>query len=220
VTDGYAIVSGILAEDECSVLISRLDAEAPSRSRAGARHLMDLTFIRDIASDERLKSLVTPILGHDAVPFKATLFDKSSGRNWLIAWHQDTALPMAERSEAPGWGPWSMKDGRHYAHAPEWALRHIVALRIHLDESGPDNGPLRVIPGSQHHGLLTDAEVFELAAKATPVECCVQLGGVLVMDPLIIHASSKSESDRPRRVLHIEYSSSMSLGQGLNLAIA
>ena len=30
-----------------------------------------------------------------------------------------------------------------------------------------------------------------------------------VMSPLLIHASSKSQSDRPRRVLHIEYSASM-----------
>jgi hypothetical protein len=43
---------------------------------------------------------------------------------------------------------------------------------------------------------------------------------VLAMRPLLIHASSKSQSDVPRRVLHIEYSASMAVGKGLELAIA
>ena len=29
-----------------------------------------------------------------AQPFRATLFDKSASANWLVVWHQDTALPM------------------------------------------------------------------------------------------------------------------------------
>jgi hypothetical protein len=45
---------------------------------------------------------------------RATLFDKSPTANWLVVWHQDTALPVQERREAPGWGPWSVKDGVIY----------------------------------------------------------------------------------------------------------
>jgi hypothetical protein len=40
------------------------------------------------------------------------------------------------------------------------------------------------------------------------------------MRPLIVHASSKAESDLPRRVLHLEYARSLDLGDGLQLAIA
>jgi len=40
------------------------------------------------------------------------------------------------------------------------------------------------------------------------------------MRPLIVHASSKAQSDRPRRVLHIEYADSPNLGDGLELATA
>jgi hypothetical protein len=43
---------------------------------------------------------------------------------------------------------------------------------------------------------------------------------VLAMRPLLIHASSKSQSDVLRRVLHIEYSASMAVGKGLELAVA
>ena len=40
------------------------------------------------------------------------------------------------------------------------------------------------------------------------------------MRPLIVHASSKSTSDRPRRVLHIDYIDSLDVGDGLRVAIA
>jgi hypothetical protein len=40
------------------------------------------------------------------------------------------------------------------------------------------------------------------------------------MRPLIVHASSKSQSISPRRVLHIEYLPSASKLDGLELAIA
>jgi hypothetical protein len=39
------------------------------------------------------------------------------------------------------------------------------------------------------------------------------------MRPLLIHASSKSHSDRPRRVLHIEYAASDSIAEPLYLAM-
>jgi len=40
------------------------------------------------------------------------------------------------------------------------------------------------------------------------------------MSPLIVHASSKVQSQVPRRVIHIEYAGCMSFDAGLELAIA
>jgi hypothetical protein len=37
------------------------------------------------------------------------------------------------------------------------------------------------------------------------VACTVEEGGLVLMSPLVVHASSKSSSHRSRRVLHIEY---------------
>ena len=53
-----------------------------------------------------------------------------------------------------------------------------------------------------------------------PFDCVTPSGGVVVMRPLTIHASSKSSDDLPRRVLHIEYAATLSLGPGLELAVA
>jgi len=63
------------------------------------------------------------------------LFDKSAASNWLVAWHQDTALPVDRRIDDMSWGPWSVKGGVLHAIAPASALVTIVALRVHLDDS-------------------------------------------------------------------------------------
>ena len=127
---------------------------------------------------------------------------------------------VAFASALPGWGPWSEKAGVAYAHAPASALCRVVALRVHLDTSTTDNGPLRVVPHSNVLGVLTDEELGSAVKKHGFVECLVPKGGILTMSPLIIHSSSKARIDAPRRVLHIEYADSRSLGQGIDLAVA
>ena len=137
-----------------------------------------------------------------------------------MVWHQDTALPLRERHDAPSWAPWSVKDGVVYAHAPAGVLSQVLALRIHLDDSTADNGPLRVLPGTHTEGVLSDDAIREFVAQIEPTDCLIPQGGVLAMRPLLIHASSKSQSEGLRRVLHIEYSASMTVGAGLELAVA
>jgi hypothetical protein len=211
VIEGFSIEPCVLSAAECDRLIDALrDLKG---SRAGVRHLMWHPSVARIASDPRLVRLAG-----GAIPFRATLFEKSGEKNWLIAWHQDTALPLESRCESAEWGPWSEKGGIVYAHAPEWALRRVIALRVHLDASTSENGPLRVIPGS-HSRLLSDAEVARIAAESVAIECPVPRGGVLVMRPLLVHASSKARVDRPRRVLHIEYAESLDLAAGVRLRV-
>jgi hypothetical protein len=41
-------------------------------------------------------------LGGSAIPFRATLFEKTPGANWLIPWHQDTALPLGSQIQCAG----------------------------------------------------------------------------------------------------------------------
>ena len=69
-------------------------------------------------------------------------------------------------------------------------------------------------------GVLSDAEIGQLAREIPPVDCVVPAGGVVAMRPLMVHASSKAESSRQRRVLHIEYADSLRMSDDLELAIA
>jgi len=216
---GFSILPAVFLRQEMERLMSDLEQSGLKRSKAGIRHALHHDTIRKLASESRLLSLAQQILGHEAVPFRATVFDKSPRANWLVVWHQDTALPMCNRYDVEGWGPWSVKDGIAYAHAPARALRQVLAIRVHLDESNAKNGPLRVLPGTHTNGVLTDDAIEQLARQISPIDCLVPQGGVLAMRPLLVHASSKSHSHVRRRVIHIEYAGCRSLAAGLQLAI-
>lgn len=217
---GFAIIQDVLEQKEVDELLEELRRSDLPRSRAGVRHAMRLPAVAKIARKARLLRVAQQVLGREAFPFRATLFDKSPTANWLVVWHQDTALPLKERREVPGWGPWSVKDGVIYAHAPASALSQVLALRIHLDHSTAENGPLRVLPGTHTLGVLTDDQLHQLSENVEAVDCLVARGGLLAMRPLIVHASSKSRSETPRRVVHIEYAASPIVADGLELAMA
>jgi ectoine hydroxylase-related dioxygenase (phytanoyl-CoA dioxygenase family) len=201
-------------------LTTQLAAEPLQYSRAGARHIMGCGAVARLARDPRLIDIASQWLGGAAIPFKATLFEKSTDANWLVSWHQDTALPLSRQHEAAGWGPWSTKSGVTYAHAPGRVLETIVALRVHLDDSTADNGTLRVLPESHFHGVLSDAQILHMSRRMTKAQCTVAAGGVIAMRPLLIHASSKVRADAKRRVLHLEYAASLLLEAGLELRVA
>ena len=219
-SEGYCVRSGLFSGPEIANMTSELSDTGRARGRAGLRHALQHPGIAGLAHDARLLGIAREVLGRTAMPFRATLFDKSPTSNWLVVWHQDTALPLRSRVDAEGWGPWSRKAGVLYAHAPTSALERILALRVHLDDSASENGPLRVLPGTHRLGVLTDEEVQNLARVTLAADCTVARGGVLAMRPLLIHSSSKLRSHAPRRVIHVEYASSMCTGDGLELAVA
>jgi ectoine hydroxylase-related dioxygenase (phytanoyl-CoA dioxygenase family) len=217
---GFWIEDEVFSDRECDDLIGAAPSGLHGRGRAGARHLMAIPAIEAAAKDERLLRIARRALGPGAVPFRATLFDKSAMANWLVVWHQDTALPLESRNNSTEWRPWSLKAGVLYAHAPSWALSRVLALRISLDASTSENGPLRVIPGSHLAGVLSDDEIFGLARIHENIEVLVPRGGVLAMRPLLVHSSSKARSCDSRRTLHLEYADALVLKPGLRLAIA
>ena len=213
---GFEVIPGILDGAAVSSLLRAVSGSKIPRSRAGMRRAMDVEAVRAMACDRRILTFARSGLGQRAFPFRATLFDKSPDSNWLVTWHQDTALPLRERREIPGWGPWSVKEGVSCAHAPAYVLENVLAIRIHLDDSNGFNGPLRVLPPTHRSGVLSDDSIHELANKIHPVECRVGAGGLVLMKPLIIHSSSKV-THGSRRVLHIEYSPQLHFPGGLEL---
>jgi ectoine hydroxylase-related dioxygenase (phytanoyl-CoA dioxygenase family) len=218
--DGFEIIPDVVPEKTILSAGESLGESSMRRSRAGIRNVLQVPAVRSLAMNEELVSFARQALGEKAVPFRATLFDKSPGANWLVVWHQDTALPLRERRDMAGWGPWSVKDGVICAHAPASALEQVLAIRVHLDDSNEENGSLRILPRSHRAGVLTDDAIHDLASKTPAVDCHVPSGGILLMRPLTVHASSKVKSKNARRrVLHIEYAANLSLSEGLELAV-
>ncbi|HSZ56358.1 MAG TPA: phytanoyl-CoA dioxygenase family protein [Tepidisphaeraceae bacterium] len=97
------------------------------------------------------------------------------------------------------------------------ALAVMLTVRLHLDDCGPDNGPLKVIAGSHRSRILSQQRIEQQLATAPARDCCVERGGVVLMRPLLLHASSSATQSGHRRVVHLEYAAS-SLPQGLEWA--
>ena len=105
----------------------------------------------------------------------------------------------------PGFGPWTSKAEGVSVQPPVAVLENVVTLRIHLDDCDATNGALKVVPGSHRHGVVPAAAI----ASYTPntITCAVPAGGAMLMKPLLLHASNRSTSPRPRRVIHLEFAS-------------
>jgi ectoine hydroxylase-related dioxygenase (phytanoyl-CoA dioxygenase family) len=218
--EGFEIIPAVVSHDRIESLLEHLSPALLPRSRAGVRHVLRHPSVETLAYDPDLMKIARASLGPEALPFRATLFDKSPTANWLVAWHQDIVLPLQERRETEGWGPWSVKDSVIYAQAPARILCRVLALRVHLDDSTATNGPLRVLSGTHSLGILSDGAIQKLAAEGSPVECLVPRGGVIAMKPLIVHSSSKLQVEASRRVIHIEYAESAAIADGMKLAVA
>jgi ectoine hydroxylase-related dioxygenase (phytanoyl-CoA dioxygenase family) len=83
-------------------------------------------------------------------------------------------------------------------------LESNFTIRIHLDDTDEHNGALRVIPKSHMKGIYRPETIDW--AKETEVTCKVKKGGVMLMRPLLLHASSRTTNGKRRRVIHIEFS--------------
>ncbi len=213
--DGFALVSGVLTSGFARTVADQLDnaqadasAIASSR-RAGSvyalRNVLTIPVVQTVVTSQAVRSLVEDILGPNAFAVRGILFDKTPGANWNVPWHQDIAVPVKERRDTPGWSGWSTKAGVVHAHPPASVLENMVTVRLHLDPCGPENGPLRVLPGTHRHGRLTDAQTETLRSEVPETVCTAGAGDALLMRPLLLHASSASEHPARRRVLHIEW---------------
>ena len=148
---------------------------------------------------------ILALLPEGMSPVRGILFDKVPGANWKVAWHQDLTIAVAEKIAVLGYGPWSLKDEVIHVQPPLEVLVSMVTLRLHLDDTPVANGALRVLPGS-HAACRLDAEQIRAWRSDTPDHACeAHAGDLLMMKPLLLHASSSSEKPGHRRVVHVEY---------------
>jgi ectoine hydroxylase-related dioxygenase (phytanoyl-CoA dioxygenase family) len=205
---GYVVSKAILSEEQLAAAreeAARL-AEAAS-GRGGVRNVLQRSpYFRELAGG-LLRELACEYAGAGAQAVKATLFDKTARANWKVPWHQDLTIAVRRRLETPGFGPWSIKDGVPHVQPPVPVLEALVALRLHLDDTPEENGALRVVVASHRLGRIPEARIAAVRENGLERVAAVPAGGVMVMSPLLLHASSASSRPEHRRVLHVEYSS-------------
>ncbi|MFC4254037.1 phytanoyl-CoA dioxygenase [Altererythrobacter xixiisoli] len=164
---------------------------------------------------DRLQPLLAPAgpvgavaaltLGPDCRPVRAILFDKTAARNWPLGWHQDRTICVAERRDAPGFGPWTVKHGLQHVAPPFNVLARMITLRVHLDDVDNDNAPLKIACGSHQMGLISVPDVSSVVAGARIAHCLARAGDIWAYTTPILHASDSARNLRRRRVLQIDY---------------
>jgi ectoine hydroxylase-related dioxygenase (phytanoyl-CoA dioxygenase family) len=148
------------------------------------------------------ESSIGAILPADALAAQCTPFRKTQETNWLVAFHQDLAIPVRTRIDSPELSTWSKKEGVDFVQPPPSVLCNLLAVRVHLDDCTEHNGGLRVVPGSHRFGRLSPQQAEQLRKSRGEMTCIAPAGAVLLMRPLLLHASSKSTSGASRRILH------------------
>ncbi len=151
-------------------------------------------FLARISADPRLVAIAAEVLGPPVEAFAATYLAKPAGVGLPALWHQD-GHPWQERL----------------------AGADAVTLWVALDPSTPENGCLRLVPGSHrlplHRLRPNDAvpSLFgveldpQLVDEAAAVDVVLAAGDVSVHHPNLVHGSGPNRSDRPRRALAVRY---------------
>lgn len=205
-SNGYAILDGILDHETVQQYIDLFtDDQRGEASRGGRRNLLSTPEMRELAASHQLMELVEPVLGKGSFPVRGILFDKQDGANWKVPWHQDITIAVKQRVEVDGYAPWSIKDGVQHVQPPTGVLERMVSVRLHLDDCPASNGALRVVARTHRLGRLDQNHIADHVSPELERVCEVRKGGVLLMHPLLIHASSIAEKPRHRRVIHFDY---------------
>ncbi|SHM53297.1 phytanoyl-CoA dioxygenase family protein [Chitinophaga sp. CF418] len=210
--NGFSVIENVFTDAEVDSLIGLI--QQADSSNETFRKTKDLFAIRQFLKEvpdvvpaiftPGLNATVNELFGTGYQVVKSIYFDKPGDSNWFVSYHQDLTISVKDKADVPGFGPWTVKQQQFAVQPPLTVLENNFTIRIHLDDTGEHNGALRVIPGSHLKGIYRPETIDW--AKETEVSCNVRKGGIMIMRPLLLHASSRTTNSHKRRVIHIEFS--------------
>lgn len=194
--DGYAIFRQVIDSE----LINEVNdhVEWLQRQHAGVRpEQLGHVFLRDdpfwvrLVSDPRLLDVAEQFIGPDIALFASHYIAKPPYSGQPVLWHQDAAF---------------------------WPLdpMNVVTLWLAVDHSTPENGCVRVIPGSHRRQVeqlrpntavenVLGHEIAVDVDESRAVDIVLAPGDVEVHHPNIVHGSNANTSPRRRCGLTIRY---------------
>jgi predicted DNA-binding transcriptional regulator YafY len=211
---GFTILHYVFSRKEVNqmkLLIHQYFQQHPEIEPYAIRNLLnEIPQLKDWLFNNNLRGILKRI-NPGLFLTKAIFFDKSPDNNWYVTWHQDTTINVKSKQETSGYSGWTKKDDFYSVCPPEEILKSTLTVRIHLDDTDETNGALKVIPGSQNK-KMSNEEIQLVTQNSIPFVCDVNACGVHLMKPLLLHASSKATSQKHRRVIHLEFNSSVISG--------
>lgn len=211
---GFAVINNcftVAEVDNIIGLISEVNTDG-----ANFRKSSDLFAIRQFLKEvpqiaffvftPKFISLISELFGNEYFVVKSIYFDKPGESNWFVAWHQDLTISVDRKIDVEGFGPWTVKQNQFAVQPPFAVLNDNFTIRIHLDDTDENNGALKVIPASHLKNIYRPETINY--NNETIATCNVKKGGIMIMKPLLMHASSRTVNENKRRVIHIEFSRS------------
>jgi Phytanoyl-CoA dioxygenase (PhyH) len=195
--DGYAIFRQVIDPElvaEASRHIDWLQQQHPDLRPEQLGHTLvaqDPFWVR-LISDERLLDVAQQFIGPNIALFASHYISKPPFDGQPVLWHQDGSYWPLEPME-------------------------VVTLWLAVDASTPENGCMRVIPGSQTTELqkmqkntevanVLNSEIdHALVDESRAVDFVLHPGDVSVHHPNIIHGSNANNSPMRRAGLTIRY---------------
>ncbi len=195
--DGYVIVRDVIDRDlveEGRRHIDWLLAKHPGTRPEQLHHslMTDDPFWVRLVSDERLLDVAQQFVGPNIALFASHYIAKRPYDGQAVLWHQDGSYWPLEPME-------------------------VVTLWLALDDSTPENGCMRVIPGTQHMQLqeikprtevdnvLSSGMDDSYVDESKAVDIILRPGDVSIHHPNVVHGSNANTSPKWRRGLTIRY---------------
>lgn len=195
--DGYVLFHRAIDDDligEARDHIEWLGKKHPELRPEQYHHqlIKDDPFWVRLISDDRLLDIAEQFIGPHIALFASHYISKPPYDGQAVLWHQDGSY---------------------------WPLEpmDVVSLWLAVDDSTPENGCMRVIPGTQRLDLqelrprkdvpnVLSSEIDpSFVDESKAVDCELKAGGVEVHHPNIIHGSNANHSPKRRCGLTIRY---------------
>ncbi len=195
--DGYAIVRDVLdanlvqeARDHVEWLLQKYPDLRPEL--LGTRFVAGDPFWVRLVSDDRLLDVAQQFIGEDIALFASHWLAKPPYDGKPVLWHQDGSF-------------WPLEPMR------------VISLWLAADDATPENGCMRVIPGThtlrleelqsrQDVDSVLGSSIDEgLVDESQAIDIVLKAGDVELHHPNLIHGSNANNSPRWRRGLTIRY---------------
>jgi ectoine hydroxylase-related dioxygenase (phytanoyl-CoA dioxygenase family) len=209
--NGYVIASDLLDPTEIAQLRQVTDSVAATADQSGEETpVFDFERVAGTIAIQRIKK------PHRVDPFYMAMarhpkilgfLERVIGPNIRLS-HSKINMKSARGGSALEWH-------QDWAFAPHTAMQTCVAS-VMIDDAGPENGAMQVIPGSHKGPLLEhhDSSGYFVGA-IKPNDPSVDWSSAALLSgpagtisfhhPLMIHGSSYNTSGQPRRILFLEY---------------
>lgn len=144
----------------------------------------------ELARNPAILDVVEDLIGGDIQLYYSMLMMKPPREGFAAPWHQDFAFFVHNRSD-------------------------ILACMVAIDDATPENGCIRVAPGSHKLGLLnhfkdgrftgvlTDPAPFDDPARQVQVPA--KAGSLILWHSLTLHSSQPNRSEKARRAIVLEF---------------